>query len=117
MVLPQLIDINEAHGYSHLGNKLLHITYDALGVKLIVAIKVCGLFARSKAKAPSVIKKRYTRDKNPGENIFVDTTGPFPEIIIGNCYFNGALDEYTPVIPGDFLQRQNHSIYTTRYAS
>ena len=26
--------------------------------------------------------------------IFVDTTGPFPETLIGNCYWTGIADDY-----------------------
>ena len=78
------MDINMVHCYSHLGDNLLHITYNALGVNLTGTFQVCDGFARSKAKAHSIRKKKYTKESNPGENIFVDMNGPFPDIFIGN---------------------------------
>ena len=43
-------------------------------------------YERSKAKARAVSKKNYTRASNPQERIFVETTGPFTESLIGNWY-------------------------------
>ena len=36
------MDIHVVYGYSHLGEKLLRITYNALGVKLTGTIQFCG---------------------------------------------------------------------------
>ena len=35
------MDINVAHWYSNIGEKLLRLTYDALGVKLTGPLEVC----------------------------------------------------------------------------
>ena len=41
MCLPQKLDINVTHRYSHFGGKFLHLNYDALGVQLNGTIEVC----------------------------------------------------------------------------
>ena len=46
--LPHELDINEVHQYPHIIEKLLHLTYDALGIKLTGTIQVCDGFERSK---------------------------------------------------------------------
>ena len=78
MVLTSEMDINVVHGYSHLGEKLLRITHNALGVKLTGTLQLFGGCARSKAKARAVKKNTYMRALHPGESIFVYVTGPFP---------------------------------------
>ena len=85
------MDINVVHRYSHMGEKLLRTTYNDLSVKLTGTLKVCDGCARSKAKSHVVRKKTYMRASHPGEVIFVDTTGPFPESLIGNRYWIGVL--------------------------
>ena len=69
MDLPQTMDVNFAQRYSHIGEKLLHLTYDTLGVQFIVTLEVCGGCAQSKAKALVVRKKTYTQVKT-GRNDF-----------------------------------------------
>ena len=39
--LPKSMDINDAHGLCHLGEKLLRITFTALGIKLTGKLKAC----------------------------------------------------------------------------
>ena len=89
------MDINVVHRYSHQGETLLRTIYNALGFKLTVPLQVCNGCAKSKTKACLVRKINYTRVSHPGESIFVDTTGPFPEILIGNQYWIGVLDNYS----------------------
>ena len=95
MDLSSEMDINVVRRYSHLGEKLLCTTYNALGVKLKYTLNVCNGYARYKAKAHAVNKNTYTRASQPGERIFVDTNGPFPEILIGNWYWIGIVDNYS----------------------
>ena len=97
----------------------MRLTYDDLGVKLTGTLEVFDRCARSKAKAYAVINKTYPRATNMGEIIFVDTTGPFPEILIGYRYWNFLVDDYnryswrlftktTSLLPmkmGDFLDK------------
>ena len=78
--------------YSHLGETLLRITYKDLRVKLTGALQVCDGCDRSKEKARAVRNKTYKRASNTGERIFVDNTGPFLDIFIGNRYWIGVVN-------------------------
>ena len=89
------MDINMVHGYSHLGEKLLRSTYNALGVKLTGILQSCGGCAQSKAKARAIRKNTYMRASQPGAKLFVYTTGTFPKILIGNWYWIGVVDHYS----------------------
>ena len=88
------MDINVVHRYSHLGEKLLRTTYNALGCNLTGTLQVCNCFAQSKAKSRAVRKTNYTRVSHPGKSISVDTTGPLPEILIGNRYWICVVEDY-----------------------
>ena len=79
-------DINVVHRYSHLGEKFLRLTYDALDIQLTGTLQVCDFCASSKAKTRVFRKKTYTRASKPGERVFVDTTGTLPESLVGNRY-------------------------------
>ena len=57
-------------------------------------LEVCYGCARSKSKECAVRKNKYTRATKPGEMIYVDMIGPFPEILIGNRYWIGVVDDY-----------------------
>ena len=83
------------HRYSHLREKLLRTTYNALGFKLTGTLKFCDGCARSKAKSRAVRNKTYTRASQPGESIVVDTTDPFPDSLIGNRYCIDIVDNYS----------------------
>ena len=83
------------HMYSHMGENFFCKTYNALGIKLTVTVQVCDGFVQSKAKACKTRKNTYERASNPGKSIFVDTTGPFLEILIGNWYWIGVVDDYS----------------------
>ena len=86
------MDIHVVHRYSHLRENLLCITYNALGVNITFAFKFCDGCTRSKVKAHVVRKKTYTRSSQPGERVFVDTTGTFLDSLIGNGYWIGVVD-------------------------
>ena len=79
------------HRYSNLVEKLFHTAYKDLCVKLTGTLQVFDGCVRSKAKSCAVRNKTYTRASHPGIRIFVDTTGPFPESIIGNRYWVGGV--------------------------
>ena len=72
----------------------MRLTYDALGVNLIGTLEVCDGCKILKAKGSTFRKKTYTQATNLGERVFVDTTGPFPEIIIGGRYWIGVVYYY-----------------------
>ena len=79
--------------YSHLRKKLLIITYNTLGVKLTGKLQVCDGCEQSMAKSRAVRKNTYSRVTQPGERIFVDMTGPFPERLIGNWYWISIVED------------------------
>ena len=87
------MDIKVAHWYWHIREKLLPLTYGALGVKLTGMIEVCDSFERSKVKYHTVRKNKYIRDTNLGEIVFVNTTDPLTENLMGNRYWIGAEDD------------------------
>ena len=72
----------------------MHTTYNSLSFKLTVTLQVCDGCALSKAKSCAVRKKTSTRASQPRERVFVDTTGPFPESLIGIWYYIGVVDYY-----------------------
>ena len=72
------------HRYSYIGEKVLRITYNNLGVKLTSTLQVFDGCDRYKGKSRAARKKTYTRAQNPVEIIFMDTIGPFRESLIGN---------------------------------
>ena len=41
------------------------------------------------------MEKTYTRVSQPGEIVFVDTTIPFPDSLIGDQYWIGVVDYYS----------------------
>ena len=88
------MEINVVHRYSHLGEKLLRATYNAISVKLTGPLHVFDGCTRSKAKSREVRKNTYKRASHPGEIIFVNTTGPFPDSLVGIWYWFGVEDNY-----------------------
>ena len=50
LVLSSDMDINVVHRYSHMGEFVLLITCNTLGVKLTGTLQVCNGYVRSKAK-------------------------------------------------------------------
>ena len=66
MGLQQTLDINVTHQYSHLGETLLRLTYDPMGVQLTGTLDVCDSCAQSKAKSFAERKKTYTQRKIQG---------------------------------------------------
>ena len=74
---------------------MLRITYNALGTKLTGTLQICDGYKRSNAKVRAFRKKNYMRVSKPGERVFVDTTGPFPESLIRNRYCISVVDNYS----------------------
>ena len=74
---------------------MLRTTYNVLDIKLTGTLQVCDGCALSKAKARAVRNKAYKRASQPGERIFVDMTGPFPEGLIDNRYWISVVENYS----------------------
>ena len=95
MGLLRKMNINVVHRYSYFRENVLHITYNALGANLTVTLQVCNCCEGSIEKSHEFRKKTYMRLSHPGEKIFVDTNGPFPESLIGNHYCITIMEYYS----------------------
>ena len=93
--LPKTLDINVAHGFCHLGEKLLRVTFNALGVKLTGNLVPCDGCCRANAKAKGVRKWTTTSADSIGERLYVDTSGPYPETESGSKYWICIVDDKT----------------------
>ena len=63
-------------------------------VKLTGALQFCDGRARSTVKAREVRKKTYMKASHPGGRMFVEPTGTFMDILIGNWYWLGVVDDH-----------------------
>ena len=93
--VPEVMDINDAHVLCHLGEKLLRTTFTGMGIKLTGSLKTCEGCCLANAKAKAVRKSSDTRATKPGERLFVDTSGPYPESIAGNRYWIQIVDDFS----------------------
>ena len=93
--MPISMDINTAHSLCHLGEKLLRVTFSELGVKLTGQLKPCEGCCRANARAKAVRKSTNVRATKPGERLFVDTSGPYPESLSGNRYWIQIVDDFS----------------------
>ena len=89
------MDTKVVHRYSHLGENLLRITYNALGVKLTGTLQVLDGCEKTKAKERMVRENTYTKASQPRKRIFVETTGPFPESLIENRCWISVVENYS----------------------
>lgn len=88
--------VNEAHDkWGHHSIRRCRVMAKVLGLKLIGDVEPCDACGLVKAKAKSVNKTTKEKATRPGERLFVDTTGPFPESL-GKCkYWHGAVDDFS----------------------
>ena len=93
--LPKSMDIHDAHGLNHLGEKLLQIMFNDLGVKLTGKLKSCDRCCRSNTKAKAVQKVTHNVAEKIGSRLFVDTSGPYPETPAGNKYWICIVNDKT----------------------
>ena len=89
------MDINVFHRYSLIREKLLCITYNAIGIKLTDTLQACDRCTSSTVKSRVVSKNTYTRVSQPLERIFVETAGPFSKRLVGNWYWIGVVEYYS----------------------
>ena len=82
------MDINQAHRcWGHPGKSRMNVFAQQIGIKLINEFKECDACKVAKIKCNSIKKETETKASKPGERIFIDTSGPFPQslgaILIG----------------------------------
>ena len=86
----------EAHEkWGHQGYALLNRSAKFHGVKLQGQLKICAGCGTFKTKAKAISKTTSVQAKEPGERIFIDTTGPFPKSKGGHKYCMVAVDDKT----------------------
>ena len=89
-------DYNEAHNqWGHHGDRRLKEMARVMGYKLTGTPLPCDAFGIAKATRARVLKTTSVQATKPGERLFVDTTGPFPEVPIKFKYLFGAVDDYS----------------------
>ena len=86
-------DYNEAHNqWGNHGDRRLKEMAQVMGYKLTgtpLSCDACGIAKATRARVPKTTRVQATK---PGERLFVDTTGPFPEVPIKFKYdYSGKL--------------------------
>jgi hypothetical protein len=79
----------------HKGEALLRKTCKRLGVELTGALKPCEGCGCAKAKAKAVSKTTTTKATEPGERLFLDTSGPFTPALNGHKFWIQVVDDFT----------------------
>jgi hypothetical protein len=94
--MPETVDLNEAHDVcGHKGESLLRKTHKRLGVKLTGALKPCEGCGHTKARAKAVSKTATTKAAEPGERLFLNTSGPFTPALNGHKHWMRVADDFT----------------------
>ena len=90
------MDINEAHDiFNHLGPEVLRKTCKNLGIKLTGTFQSCPGCMYAKAKQKKLNKLSKVQATKPGERLFLDTSGPYPQSLGGNTYWLKIVDDFS----------------------
>jgi len=90
------ISADEAHGkLGHMGATLLKKSCKHHNLELQGKLSSCDACALTKTKQHGVSKTTETKAAKPGQHIFLDCSGPFPESIGSNQYQAQAIDDAT----------------------
>lgn len=90
------MDVNEAHDmFNHLGPEALRKTCKNLGIELTGTFQSCPGCMYAKAKQKKVNKLSKVRATEPGERLFIDTSGPYPRSLGGNIYWLKIVDDFS----------------------
>jgi hypothetical protein len=94
--MPTKLDVNEAHDVlGHKGEALLRKTHSRLDVTLAGALKPCEGCGFAKAKAKAASKTASAKATKPGEQLFLDTSGPFSPTLNGHKCWIQVVDDFT----------------------
>ena len=92
----QCIDINKAHAMlGHVNKCQVHLTFRDKDVQIIGTMKPCKACMLAKAKQLVIKRATNLKAKDPGECLFVDTTGPFTRSHEGFKYWVQVVDNAT----------------------
>ena len=92
----QYMDINEAHQkFGHATERVVREVLKALKIIPTGKMSVCDGCARAKATQKRTNKiTKVTADK-PGERLYMDTSGPYSETVMGSRYWFKFVDDKT----------------------
>ena len=65
------------------------------------------MYAKSKQKNVNKLSKK--RATEPGERLFIDTSGPYPRIMGGNTYWLKIVDDYS-LNNWNFLMKKKNEV-------
>src|SRR5687767_6874875 len=90
------IDVNKAHEkFGHIAPKQVAKTLASIGIGMKGEMKSCEACALSKAKRKPIKKVTLTKASVPGEQLYIDTTGPFQLGVQSQRYMVQVVDDYT----------------------
>ena len=88
----ELININEAHRkFGHATEKVVRKMLQALKIIPVGKMLVCDGCARAKATQKRTNKVTTEVAEKPGERIYMDTSGPYSETVMGSRYWYNLL--------------------------
>jgi gag-polypeptide of LTR copia-type/Zinc knuckle len=92
----QSMDINEAHRkFGHATEKVVRTILQGLNITPIGKMSVCDGCARAKATQKRTNKVTTVAANNPGERLYMDTSGPYTETVAGSRYWFKFVDDKT----------------------
>jgi hypothetical protein len=92
----QYMDINEAHQkFGHATESVVRETLKALEIIPTGKMSVCDGCARAKATQKRTNKTTKVTADKPGERLFMDTSGPYSETVMGSRYWFKFVDDKT----------------------
>jgi Reverse transcriptase (RNA-dependent DNA polymerase)/Zinc knuckle len=90
------MDINEAHRkFAHATENVVRKILQQVGIKAIGKMETCDGCARAKATQKRTKKVTLVKAENPGERLYMDTSGPYSETMSGSKYWFKIVDDKT----------------------
>ena len=84
------MEVNDAHVLlGHIGKTLLEKSAKLISWELTGTLSTCDACAKAKAQAKGVTKKALEPASKPGEQLYVDTAGPYSTSLGGWIYLLG----------------------------
>ena len=92
----QYMDINEAHQkFGHATERVVRETLKTLEIIPTGKMSVCDGCARAKATQKRTNKTTKVTADNAGERLYMDTSGPYSETVMGSRYWFKFVDDKT----------------------
>ncbi len=91
-----IIEVNQAHEqYGHVSEAAMCTTLRSIGIHPSGKLQACEGCALSKAQAKSMSKLSTVQATTPGEQIFLDMSGPYTSSIVGSKCWIMFVDDYS----------------------